>query len=130
MITLQIVALLLLLVYACFLTFAVWGLKDPDNSKGTGETDGVMNIGRASEPAKVHAALNQAPSVTVIICARNEAANIGACLRTLISQEYPRDKLRVVVMDDASDDATAQVARHALEGTGVSFEVIANEFHL
>ena len=47
--------------------------------------------------------------VTVVIPAHNEAASIGACLDSVRAQTYP--ELQVVVVDDASDDATAQVVR-------------------
>lgn len=51
-----------------------------------------------------------APEVAVIVPARNEAANIGPCLRSLSAQQYPRDRLAVIVVDDDSSDATAAIA--------------------
>jgi len=47
--------------------------------------------------------------ITVIIPARNEAANIGACLNSLMQQSYPKDLFEVVVVDDFSTDNTATV---------------------
>jgi len=52
------------------------------------------------------------PGVTVVIPARNEAAVIGETLRSLWAQEYPGE-LRIVVVDDHSDDGTAEVAAAA-----------------
>jgi hopene-associated glycosyltransferase HpnB len=49
------------------------------------------------------------PSVTVVIPARNEAEVIGETLRSLWAQGYPGE-LRVVVVDDHSDDGTAVAA--------------------
>ncbi|MGV3719910.1 MAG: glycosyltransferase [Actinomycetota bacterium] len=57
----------------------------------------------------VPAAPAEWPSVTVVIPARNEAAVIGETLRSIWSQEYPGE-LRVVVVDDHSDDETAAEA--------------------
>jgi chlorobactene glucosyltransferase len=54
---------------------------------------------------------NILPGVTVIIPARNEEGNIRRCLRSLLAQEYPRERLRFVVINDASTDATAEVVR-------------------
>lgn len=51
--------------------------------------------------------------VTVIIPARNEAANIGPCLHSLRQCAFPADLLEVLVVDDHSDDGTAQAAREA-----------------
>ncbi|HSC54826.1 MAG TPA: glycosyltransferase [Phnomibacter sp.] len=49
--------------------------------------------------------------ITVIIPARNEAANIGACLQGLVEQKYPRELLQVLVINDASEDATADIVQ-------------------
>ena len=46
-------------------------------------------------------------SVSVVVPARNEAANIDACLRALATQTYPDDHLEIVVVDDRSSDDTA-----------------------
>ena len=46
-------------------------------------------------------------SVSVIVPARNEAANINACLRALAAQTYPIDHLKIIVVDDRSTDDTA-----------------------
>lgn len=50
-----------------------------------------------------------APSLTVLIAAHNEQCRIEACLRSLLSQDYPR--MRVIVADDRSEDGTAARAR-------------------
>ncbi len=48
-----------------------------------------------------------APSLTVVVPARNEAENIGATLETLIAQQY--HSLRVLAIDDRSTDKTRQI---------------------
>jgi hopene-associated glycosyltransferase HpnB len=50
------------------------------------------------------------PSVAVIVPARNEAALLPQTLPSLLTQDYPGDA-RVVLVDDMSDDGTAQTAR-------------------
>jgi chlorobactene glucosyltransferase len=52
-----------------------------------------------------------APHVTFIIPARDEAANIGRCLRSLLAQDYPVARLSVLVIDDHSADDTAAIVR-------------------
>jgi hopene-associated glycosyltransferase HpnB len=54
------------------------------------------------------------PSVVAVVPARNEADVIGKCLASLLAQHYP-GSFRIVLVDDQSDDGTAQVAR-ALPG--------------
>lgn len=58
-----------------------------------------------------------APRLAVIVPARNEAANIGPCVATLLAQQCPPDRLRVIVIDDNSTDETAAIvaARAATE---------------
>jgi chlorobactene glucosyltransferase len=51
------------------------------------------------------------PSVAVIVPARNEADVIGPCLAGLAAQDYPADRLSLVVVDDGSSDGTAAIAR-------------------
>lgn len=48
-----------------------------------------------------------APKVAVIVPARNEAANIGRCVESLSAQDYPADRLALIVVDDDSGDDTA-----------------------
>jgi chlorobactene glucosyltransferase len=51
-----------------------------------------------------------AAAVEVIVPARNEALNLGACLEGLVTQAYPPGKLHITVVDDDSDDGTAEIA--------------------
>ncbi|NUQ25290.1 MAG: glycosyltransferase [Saprospiraceae bacterium] len=48
--------------------------------------------------------------ISVIVPARNEAANIGACLQSLLSQNYPAHLFEIIVVDDHSEDDTARRA--------------------
>ena len=52
------------------------------------------------------------PIVTAVIPARDEAESVGATVTSLLRQDYPGE-LSVIVVDDQSRDATAQVARDA-----------------
>ena len=60
------------------------------------------------------------PAVTVLVVAYNEADRIGRRIENLLAQDYPRDKLEIVIASDGSTDATAEVARgYAAEGVVV-----------
>lgn len=47
------------------------------------------------------------PSLTVIVPARNEAADIAACLQSLLQQDYAN--LQIIAVDDRSTDATGTI---------------------
>lgn len=55
-------------------------------------------------------------SCSVIIPARNEAENIGACLKGILQQSYPKELFEVIVVNDYSTDATADIVK-ALQQT-------------
>lgn len=61
-------------------------------------------------------ASGEAPRVTVIVPARDEAANIERCLRSLLAQDYPADRLSVIVVDDHSTDDTAAIVQAIAAG--------------
>ena len=48
---------------------------------------------------------------TVIIPARNEAANIKACVESILNQDYPTDAFEIIVIDDFSEDDTAFIVQ-------------------
>ena len=56
------------------------------------------------------------PPVTVLVPARDEGERIGACLRSVLAQDYP--DVRVVAVDDRSTDRTAAVIAEAAAADG------------
>lgn len=55
------------------------------------------------------------PIVTVIMPIRNEAAFIERSLGAVIAQDYPLNRLEVLVVDGMSDDGTRAIVRHFAE---------------
>jgi cellulose synthase/poly-beta-1,6-N-acetylglucosamine synthase-like glycosyltransferase len=51
------------------------------------------------------------PSLSILVPAHNEQRMIRAKLQNLLSQDYPADKLEILVGDDGSTDATASIVR-------------------
>ncbi|HEY7132011.1 MAG TPA: glycosyltransferase family 2 protein [Candidatus Limnocylindrales bacterium] len=56
------------------------------------------------------------PSVTLVVAMRNEAASIEACLRSLLAQDWPEDRLELLVMDGRSTDDSRAIAERLLAG--------------
>ncbi|WP_320783940.1 glycosyltransferase family 2 protein [Streptomyces sp. CRN 30] len=54
-------------------------------------------------------ALPATPRVSFLLAVRNEREHIEACVRSMAAVDYP--DLQLVVVDDASDDGTAEVLR-------------------
>ena len=48
--------------------------------------------------------------VSIIICARNEEKTIAKCLLTILQQDYPKNLIEIVVINDASIDNTKEIA--------------------
>lgn len=51
---------------------------------------------------------------TILIPVRNEAVNIGNLLLEINEQSYPRDYFEVIVIDDYSEDLTAQIVEQLI----------------
>lgn len=63
------------------------------------------------------------PTVTVVVAARDEETRIGRLLDSLEEQDYPREKFRVIVVDDRSRDNTSDLVRQRHD-KGVRFDVV------
>ncbi|MEO8082647.1 MAG: glycosyltransferase [Ardenticatenales bacterium] len=62
-----------------------------------------------------------APSVSILVPARDEAAHIGDCLRSLLAQDY--GAFEVLVLDDGSTDGTGAIV-HALAAADPRLRVL------
>lgn len=51
------------------------------------------------------------PGVTLVVAMRNEESNIGRCLASIAAQDYPVDRLEVLVYDGNSTDRSTEIAR-------------------
>lgn len=49
------------------------------------------------------------PAVSVIVLCRNEEKFIGKCLNSIIANDYPKEKLEVLVVDGMSEDGTRKI---------------------
>jgi cellulose synthase/poly-beta-1,6-N-acetylglucosamine synthase-like glycosyltransferase len=59
-------------------------------------------------------------SLTVVVPAYNEAANIAACLTSLLGSEDPCGDWQVLLVDDCSIDATVAIAQEAAGACGAT----------
>ncbi len=84
------------------LTETTWGWSLVIGVLLVGLANVLANIGFSRWAAR--RAVADTPMVSVLLPARNEEANIQACVRSLLAQDYPC--YEVVALDDDSSDAT------------------------
>jgi chlorobactene glucosyltransferase len=89
----------LLVVSILFLAVVVWLIARAWRQRGA-----FVRV-----PAAAASSGDILPSLAVVVPARNERANIGPCVRSLLAQQYPGERVRVVVIDDESQDETAAI---------------------
>ena len=69
----------------------------------------------------------QTPLVSVVVPARGEAERIGRCLGAILGQDWPVDRLEILVVDGGPGDGIAEVASAVLaRHPGVRSAVLAN----
>lgn len=59
--------------------------------------------------------LEHVPFVSVLVAARNEQANIAGCIKALLNQDYPNNKIEIWVGNDQSEDKTSDIVKKFVE---------------
>jgi len=55
------------------------------------------------------------PLVSVVVAARNEGENIGKRIENLLGQQYPPDKLEIIIVSDGSTDSTNEIVQRYID---------------
>lgn len=55
--------------------------------------------------------MNNFPFVSIIIPCRNEEKFIAKCLDSIIANDYPKDKIEILIVDGMSEDETRDIVR-------------------
>lgn len=55
------------------------------------------------------------PFVTIAMPCLNEEVHIEACIRSVAAQDYPRDRMEILVADGGSSDSTRSILAHLAE---------------
>jgi chlorobactene glucosyltransferase len=69
----------------------------------------ILNLRSLRTPSKRAKVPDPAPLVSILVPARNEEENIGACVRSLQKQDYPN--FEIIVLDDNSTDRTSEIVK-------------------
>jgi len=71
------------------------------------------------ETAAVSAMVSEElPEVGICVLTLNSANTVGYVLKLLLAQDYPRSKLRYLVVDGGSSDGTLEIVRGTFEKVG------------
>jgi GT2 family glycosyltransferase len=66
------------------------------------------------------------PLVSIIVPCRNEAKHLPRSLGSLVAQDYPAERLEVIVVDGMSEDDSADIARDVLASAALTGRVVSN----
>jgi cellulose synthase/poly-beta-1,6-N-acetylglucosamine synthase-like glycosyltransferase len=65
------------------------------------------------------------PNVSILIAFRNEAPNLEKLVSGLMAQDYPSEKLEIILVDDHSEDDSFRILNEMAEGKSDSVKVLA-----
>ncbi|GAB6040548.1 glycosyltransferase family 2 protein [Endothiovibrio diazotrophicus] len=83
---------------------------------------GVALLARVRRRAPLPTEPERWPTLSVIIAAYNEEASIAARIENLREQDYPADRIEVIVASDGSGDRTVEIARGFPEVKVLAYE--------
>ncbi len=55
--------------------------------------------------------VNELPSVSIVTPVYNSEEVLGSCLQSIREQDYPQDKIEIIIVDGDSADNTLEIAR-------------------
>ena len=76
----------------------------------------ALVVVRAALRPRPHRRASIAPSVSIVVAARNEASVIAAKVGNLLSVDYSAERVEVIVASDGSEDGTVAAARDCGDG--------------
>jgi len=61
--------------------------------------------------------------VTIGLCVRNTEATIEQAIDSILSQDFPRDNVELIVVDGFSEDRTLEIIKSKLNGSGIKSRI-------
>ena len=86
----------------------------------------LINLGTKQEQPGLEKYTSET-RVSIIIPARNEEENILKCLESIAQQDFSKNNLQVIVVDDHSTDKTVQLAESFLKANFTNYKLLALE---
>jgi len=70
------------------------------------------------------------PLITVCMLTLNRAWIIDLVLISLLNQDYPKERIRFILVDGGSTDGTLMIAERILRDSGIQYEIIAKKSNI
>jgi cellulose synthase/poly-beta-1,6-N-acetylglucosamine synthase-like glycosyltransferase len=81
----------------------------------------LLKLWPKKQRASVQTPNSDLPTISLLICARNEEAVLGEKLRATLLLDYPKEKREIWVISDGSEDSTDSIAKEfAVQGVKLS----------
>jgi len=61
--------------------------------------------------------------VTIGLCVRNAETTVGRAIDSILNQDFPREKMELIVVDGCSTDATLAIMKSRLKGSGLKTRI-------
>jgi len=84
-------------------------------------------VGFLSHPNYQLQKTNSLIPASIIITARNEEENIEKCLSTIAAQNFPKELIEIILVDDGSTDATLNKATLLFQTSRLNYKIIQNK---
>jgi glycosyltransferase involved in cell wall biosynthesis len=80
----------------------------------------------SNESLRNDARMQKFPKITIGCCIKNCQRTIADCLQSLLSCDYEKTKMKIIVVDAKSTDNTLSIAIEILRGGGVRFDILSD----
>jgi len=105
----------LVVIVAAWLIAVAWVVKLAEAARGLASLPNLLDPQFDISPA-------ERPLLAVIVPARNEAANVYACLESLVKQDY--GNIRIIAVNDRSTDQTGPIMAKLASANGACLQVL------
>jgi len=95
---------------------------------GTFTTLALIGIGKLKRHIPIYKEKSSL-FISIIISARNEEKNIERCLDQICKQTYSQNLFELILIDDASEDHTFEIAKNYLEQSKLHYQLIRQPEH-
>lgn len=99
---------------------------------GTYTTIAIIGIGRLLENFSGKSIRRLSPTktfISIVVSCRNEEKNIEEFIDQIAKQSLDKNHYELILIDDASEDNTLEIAKKKLEGSGINHRIMVSEKH-